>query len=210
MQKERFIGAHVSSAGGLENALINAAALDINTIQIHPSPPQRWNAKPFDDGKENKFMAHFPTSVVKKVFFHGIYLINLANPDKQKFHLSKLSLVNYLDLCSRMQAQGVIFHTGSFKDIEEKERYERVIYGVNWVLEHAENTAPLLLEVAAGAGKVIGSQIEDLARIYEGVNDKKRIAFALDTQHMWASGYDWQNKLDEIVEQLDNVLGLEN
>lgn len=206
----RYLGSHVSSAGGLENALKNAQELEINTIQIHPSPPQRWNAQPFEEGKESKFLEAFPASKVKKVFFHGIYLINLANPDKQKFHLSKMSLVNYLDLSSRMNADGVIFHTGSFKDIEEKEGYERVVYGIDWILEHAENDAKLLLEVAAGAGKVVGAQVEDLARIYEKVVDKKRVAFALDTQHMWASGYDWKNNLDGIIANVDKTLGLEN
>jgi len=205
----RYLGCHVSAAGGLSNAIKNAETLGVNSIQIHPSPPQRWVSKDYPAEVADTFNSAREKSKVKKVFFHGIYLINLANPDKQKFHLSKISLVYYLNLMEQIKGDGVIFHVGSFKDTTEKEGFERIIYGMNWILENAENNAKLILEVAAGAGKIVGAKVEDLARIYEGVKDKDRVFFGLDTQHMWASGYDFVNDLDGIVENVDSVLGLD-
>jgi len=207
---ERLFGCHVSGAGGLVNALKNGMELKVNSIQIHPSPPQKWISKPFTKGVEDEFNTHKPNSGITKVFFHGIYLINLANPDPQKFHLSKMSLVHYLDLISRIKGDGVIFHVGSMKDQEdEAEGYKQIISGVNWILEESPNSGRLLLEVAAGSGKVIGSRMEELARIYEGVKDGERVAFALDSQHMWASGYDLRSDTDSIVKDVERVFGLD-
>ncbi len=207
----RNLGTFVSCAGGLQNAIINGDALGVNTIMIHPSPPQRWNSKPFESDQIDAYLdAKSKAKTVKVQHLHGIYLINLANPDKQKFHLSKLSLVNYLDLAEKIDAKGVVFHTGSFKEIDEEEGFNRVIYGINWILEHAPGKKPLMLEMSAGSGNVIGDKLEELARIREGVEDKSRVKFCLDTQHMFASGYDIVNKLDEVVLEIDKYLGLEN
>lgn len=208
----RFLGCHVSASGGLENALKNAIELGVNVIQLHPSPPQKWNSKPYTRGTEDAFLALRPSAGVDKVFFHAIYLINLANPDKQKFHLSKVSLVNYLDLNARLAGDGVIVHVGSLKDHSEDDAagFRQIIDGIDWVLKESPPESKLLLEVAAGSGRVIGSRLEELARIYEGVLEKKRLGFALDSQHLWASGYDLVNELDEVVNQVDRVFGVEH
>lgn len=217
----RNIGAFVSCAGGLYKAIENGTTLGVNTIMIHPTPPQRWNSKSFDEEIIVKYNEAKAKSKIEKVYFHGIYLVNLANPDKQKFHLSKISLVYYLDLLARVQADGVVFHTGSFKDIGEEEGFDRVIYGLNWIFdnltdaskEYIENSKipRLLLECAAGSGSVIGDRMEELKRIYDGIKPehKHKLGFCLDTQHMYASGYDIVNDVEGVAKQIDEILGLE-
>lgn len=207
---KRYFGAHVSAAGGLQNAVAAAVELGINTIQVHPSPPQRWNANPFLQGVEDAFLAAKKGTCLEKVFFHAIYLINMASPDPQKFHLAKTSLVNDLDLSSRIGGAGVIFHVGSMKDQpDEAEGYDRVVSGINWVMERAPKNSRLILEVAAGSGSVIGDRVEELALIYSQLDKKDQVGFGLDTQHMWASGYDLVNDLEGVIETVDNELGLE-
>lgn len=207
---KRYFGCHVSVSGGLANGILNGTTLGVNTIQIHPSPPQRWNVKPFNQGVEAEFLELQASSEIKKVFLHAIYLINLANPDKQKVHLAKMSLVHYLDLCSRIKGEGVVFHVGSNKDQEnEAEGLKQAADSINWILDQANNEASLLLEVSAGSGKVIGSRMEQLETIYSQVEQKERVKFALDTQHMWASGYDFTSELDKIVSEIDGCFGLE-
>ena len=207
---KRCFGCHVSAAGGLEQALKRGEALGANTIQIHPSPPQRWNPKPFDEGFEAGFVEGRAESSVEKVFFHAIYLINLATPDPNNFHLSKLSLVHYLDLLSRTRGDGVIVHVGSNKDQEEElEGLRRVSQGINWVLAEMQSDCRLLLEVAAGSGNVIGSRMEQLARVFEMIEAKERVGFALDSQHLWASGYDLVSDLNGIVDAASQTFGLE-
>lgn len=220
----RYLGAYVSSAGGLFKIIDRGEELGVNTVMTHPAAPQRWNSQPFKDEVIEKYLERKALGTsIEKTYFHGIYLINLANPDSQKFHLSKLSVVNHLNLLNKINGDGVIFHTGSFKDyadIDLDKGYERVIYGLNWIFENLEtmdvmkNASEsghnrLMLECAAGSGKVIGSRVEELARIYEGVKDefKPYLGFCLDTQHMFASGYDLINKLEQTVQHIDQVLG---
>jgi deoxyribonuclease-4 len=207
---KRYFGAHVSCAGGLVNAAKAAVQLNINTIQIHPSPPQRWNSQPFAEGVESDFNATSKGSCLEKVFFHAIYLINMATPDPQKFHLAKTSLVNYLELSSRIHGAGVIFHVGSMKDQpDEAEGYDRVVSGLNWILERAPKNSRLIMEVAAGSGSIIGDRLEELALIYSQVERKELVGFGLDTQHMWASGYDLVGGLEDVIKQIEETLTLE-
>ena len=207
---KRYFGAHVSAAGGLKNAVGAAVELGINTIQVHPSPPQRWNTTPFAPGVEDPFNEAREGTCLEKVFFHAIYLINMATPDNQKFHSAKTSLINYLDFNARIGGSGVIFHVGSMKDQEDEAvGYDRVVSGLNYVMEKAPDNGRLILEVAAGAGAVIGDKVEELAMIYSQLERKESVGFGLDTQHMWASGYDFQNKLDDVIDNVESILGLD-
>jgi deoxyribonuclease-4 len=207
---KRYFGAHVSCAGGLVNAAKAAIELNINTIQIHPSAPQRWNSQPFTEGIEDDFNNLRKGSCLEKVFFHAIYLINMATPDAQKFHLAKVSLLNYLDLSTRINGAGVIFHVGSMKDQpNEAEGYDRVVSGLNWVLERAPKNSRLIMEVAAGSGSIIGDQVEELGLIYSQLDRKELVGFGLDTQHMWASGYDLVNDLEGVIAAVDREMSLD-
>lgn len=206
----RYLGGFVSVAGGLVKAIEHGKELGVNTIMIHPSPPQRWCTKPFAQEQIDAFNKARPGSGIEKLFFHGIYLINLAKTDKQQFHLSKLSLVHYLNLANDVKADGVVFHVGSFKDTTEEEGYARINKGLDWIFSESENDRILLLECAAGAGAIVGDKLEELAKIYESSKHKDRIGFCLDTQHMFASGYDLINDADGVIDQVDKYLGLEN
>lgn len=214
----RYLGAHVSTAGGLANAITAAQTLDINTIQIHPTAPQRWTSKPIEAEAIEQFVLAQKKSPVKIVFAHAIYLINLAQPDSQKFHLGKLSLVHYLNFMkdialfsnkfeSDLIAGGVVVHVGSAIHYPNKEEaLKRVAYGINWILENAEG-GQLLLESSAGSGQVIGEKLEDLFWLREQTEQKERIGIALDTEHMFASGYDW-TQTEDVIKQTENALPL--
>jgi len=207
---ERFLGCHVSCSGGLVCAAERAIALNINTIQVHPSPPQRWNGSAFAKGTEDAFLKKMECSSLRKVFFHAIYLINLANPDSRMQAMCKASLTHYLDLNARIGGEGVIFHVGSMKDEPcEDTGYIRAANAINEIMEGVPKNARLILEVSAGAGKIIGDRFEDLSAIYSKVEDKTRVGFGLDSQHMWASGYDLRANLDGVVSEIEKHFGID-
>lgn len=215
----RNLGCFVSCAGGLFNIFDRGEAAGANIVMTHPAPPQRWNSQPFKDEVVDKYLERKGAgTTIERTYFHGIYLINLANPDKQKFHLSKLSIVNHMDLLNKIGGDGVIFHTGSLKDYadgEESKAYDQVAYGLNWIFENLTTKTQgkkLFLECAAGSGSVVGDRFEELAQIYEKIKSEfqPHIGFCLDTQHMFASGYDIVNDLDGVVAQIEKYLGLEN
>lgn len=210
MSSKRFYGCHVSSSGGIVNSLRAGKSLGVNTIQLHPSPPQRWNGKAFAAGTEDEFIAERSDSGVEKVFFHAIYLINLATENPAQLKSAQASLEYYLDLSARIKGDGVIVHVGSMKErTDEAECYQQISAAIDEIMERVPSNARLLLEVAAGSGAVIGDRLEELARIYEALKRPEQVGFALDTQHMWASGYDWQNDLESIIEQLERIFGFE-
>ncbi len=207
----RYFGCHVSASGGIENALRAGKSLGVNTIQLHPSPPQRWNGKPFAKGVESTLLNELPQSGIEKIFFHAIYLINLASGNPDNVENAILSLCNYLELSARIGGAGVIVHVGSMKDQPDEERgYDQVAVAIKQILDRTPPTSRLLLEVSAGSGAIIGARLEELRTIRDRVGASDRLLYALDTQHMWASGYDWQNSLPEILENLGTTFGFDN
>jgi len=218
----RYYGAHLSVSHGFNKLAQICKQLDITAIQIHPTAPQRYATKPIDDVKAESIIKHSKNSPLRLVFLHAIYLINLAQPNKQKFHLSKVSLVTYLQFQhqinhfsklykSQIYSPGVIVHVGSAKHYKtEEEAYERAAYGLQWVLDNSPKDTTLLLEVSAGAGMIIGDRFEELALLRKMVKDKHRIKFALDTQHMFVSGYDIVNHPKEVAKQAVDILGKDN
>lgn len=217
---KRYLGAHVSVAGGLANGISAANILGINTIQIHPTPPQRWTSKAISEEAISEMAIAQQSSNVERIFAHAIYLINLAQPDKQKFHLGKLSLVHYLNFMEQLQqtlqpkspnfiAGGVVVHVGSAIHYATKtEALERAAYGINWILEQAPGNSMLLLESSAGAGQVIGEKLEDLMWLREQTEQKNRVGIALDTEHMFASGYNWV-QTEEVIHEIEQIIPIE-
>jgi deoxyribonuclease-4 len=216
-----YIGAHVSSSGGIENAIKNADKYSINTIQMMPTPPMRWVTDLVKQEKIDKFVETLKTSGLKKILLHGIYLTNLARKDKQMFHLGKMGLVVYLDFAERVntlikkeniecEILGVCFHPGSQKELSYEDSIERIVYGIDWVLDEVKGDQKLLIETTAGTGGNLGRSFTELKSMRDGVKDKGRVGFVVDTQHTYAAGYDWVNNMDGVVEDMDRELGIEN
>lgn len=232
---KRYLGAHINA--GFTERILLSSKYNINSVQIMPTNPLRWATNKINPEKAQKLYKLLPKTPIEKILLHSVYLINLARKDKQKFHLSKMSLVNYLDFSEEMRCLavetmdavdntnttntnqnnhskkieilGVCFHSGSAIDLSQTEGIERIIFGINWILEHAPK-GKLLIETTAGAGNIMGDTLEELAEMRDGVKQKDRIGFVLDTQHMWAAGYNFKKDLDDIVKQVDETLGLKN
>jgi deoxyribonuclease-4 len=205
---EKFLGCHVSISGGFARALETAKRVNVNAIQIHPSAPQKWNTFPFKDGVEEEFLKLLPDSGVKRIFFHAIYLINLAHPEERMTKLSINSLKYDLDFNDRLGGHGVIVHVGSMKhESNESKGLKRAADSVNRILDDTKGRSPLLLEVAAGAGFTIGQKIEQLITIFREVENKERLGIALDTQHLWASGYELPQGAEQVINTVERELG---
>jgi len=216
-----YLGIHVSSSGGIENSIKNGDKYGVNAIQMMLTPPMRWATKPIPDNEILSFVNALEGSSVKKILIHGIYLTNLARKDKQLFHLGKMGLVVYLDFAEKASSLikkrgidaeilGICFHPGSTKELSYEESMERISYGIQWVLDEVSGTQKLLIETTAGAGTTLGRNFEELKKMRNGVKEKSRVGYVVDTQHTFSSGYDWNNKMDEVISEMQNELGLEN
>ena len=215
-----YIGAHVSSSGGIENAIKEGDKYQINSIQMMPTAPMRWATKKVPDENIEVFVEALKGSVVKKILIHGIYLTNLARKDKQLFHMGKMGLAVYLDFANRVgelikkndldvEILGICFHPGSQKELNYEDSLERISYGIDWVLDEVGGEQWLLIESTAGTGSNMGRSFTELKSMRDGSKGKNRVGFVLDTQHTYAAGYDWVNDIDSVVEEIGETLGFD-
>ena len=215
-----YLGAHVSSAGGIKNAIKAGDKYEINSIQMMPTAPMRWATKEIPQEDIEKFVEQLKGSQVKKILIHGIYLTNLARKDKKLFHLGKMGLVVYLDFANRVgdlikkndldvDILGICFHPGSQKELNYEDSLKRISYGMDWVFDEVGGNQWLLVETTAGTGNNLGRSFTELKEIRQGCKNKERVGFVVDTQHTYAAGYDWVNDLDSVVEEMEETLGIE-
>ncbi|MDY0097264.1 MAG: deoxyribonuclease IV [Candidatus Dojkabacteria bacterium] len=213
-----YLGAHVSSAGGIENAIKEGDRYDINSIQMMPTAPMRWATKSIPQESIDNFVEVLKGSKVKKILIHGIYLTNLARDDKQLFHLGKMGLVVYLDFANRVdelikksdldvEILGICFHPGSQKELNYEDSLERISQGIDWVLDEVGGSQWLLIESTAGTGTNMGRSFTELKSMRDGCKGKERVGYVLDTQHTYAAGYDWVNDMESVVEEIGETLG---
>ncbi len=204
-----IFGAHVSAAGGVMNAIPKAKALGVTAIQIFASAPGNWNPPKatLEDGKA--FGQACKQEGISHIFFHSIYLINLASDNPYIVNKAKESLVTALNLNAAMGGNGVIFHVGSSKASTFEEVKEAVISNINDIIANSDPESTLIIETNAGQGNNIGDTFEEVAALIAGVKDKSRIGVCLDTAHTFASGYDLINVgPQKIIAEFDKIIGL--
>jgi deoxyribonuclease-4 len=185
-----LIGAHVSIRGGVHNAVDNALAIGADVFQTHPTPAVMWRPLRLDEEMVDAYLRKYSAAGMRGHYLHAVYLINLATPKEQLLGQSIGSLVHYMELAGLLQADGVVFHPGSHVGAGFEATVEQVAAAIREVLDRVPDVqARLLVENSAGSGGCVGCSFEELGRIVEAA-DSDRVGVCLDTQHMFASGYD--------------------
>jgi deoxyribonuclease IV len=212
-----LIGAHVSSSGGLLNALDRGHERGADAIQIFTQSPRMWKRHSHSLEALSEYrsaQAHDPT--IKATFCHASYLINLATADEGLLERSERALVENLVAASEIGSAGVVLHVGSHRGAGVDDAVAPVAALLVRACDEASESssqplAPLLLENTAGAGGTIGRSFEELARILGAAKADTRIGFCLDTQHLFASGVSFADRehADATVQRFDAVLGLD-
>ena len=208
------LGAHVSTAGGLDKAIDRAVEIGCEAIQIFGSSPQSWAFKPIPETQVSSFRAKAGEAGIDSVFFHAIYLINLGTADPTNLEKGIQSLINYMRLASEVGAQGVILHPGSHKGAGYEGILRQTISSIDRVLENSPTGPWLTLENTAGMGQHIGAKLGELGGIIKGVSEshRGRVKVCLDTQHSFAAGYDIATGpgLEATLAEFDETIGLDN
>lgn len=219
-----ILGAHISTKGGLLNVLDRAADLGVKAIQIHPSQPQQWAKPKITDQEARDFAREMKKRRLGPLFFHNIYLINFASENPAIWYGSITSTVNYIQLANRMTAVGVITHLGSTKGADWSDAKKRVIEGLHRVFDDLKRTgerpfarisdcrAKFIIETAAGAGNVIGDDLDEVAEIFNAIKDDYPCGICIDTAHLFASGRPIHQAqgLDDLLNEIDKKIGLQN
>ncbi|KAI0889884.1 xylose isomerase-like protein [Annulohypoxylon maeteangense] len=192
LKKPMYIGAHVSSAGGVQNSITNAVHIGANAFALFLKSQRKWANPPIapealngflTQSKEHRFEAH------KHCLPHGSYLVNLAAAEKEKAEQAYSSFLDDLQRCESLGIKLYNFHPGNSNGEPRPEAIARIAKQLNKA-HKATSTVITVLENMAGQGNVIGNTFEDLRDIIELVEDKDRVGVCIDTCHAFAAGYD--------------------
>ncbi len=183
-----LLGGHVSAAGGLYKAIDNAEAIGATAIQLFGASPRQWFPKLPTEEDYARFKERRAGSMVKAVYLHAPYLINLASPEADLRKKSVINLATHLAIAEGMGADGVIFHVGSGKGMDKEKALALAAEGMNEVLDKVSGTVPLVIENAAGGGDKIGRTPEEIGALMRLVGDASRIETCYDTAHGFEAG----------------------
>jgi len=208
----KFVGAHVSTSGGLQEAPRRAAAISADALALFVKNQRRWTAPPLSSGEASRFgEARIAAGLqVDHIVVHGSYLVNPAHPEPDGLEKSRASL---LDEVCRTEALGLKLynlHPGSsLGKADDRSSLERIAESLNWVLSKTTSVT-LVLETTAGQGNHLGYRFEHLAEIIAHTRDSSRVGICVDTCHIFAAGYDIRTEAgyDNMVTELDAVVGL--
>lgn len=203
------IGAHVSAAGGLENAPLEAARLGLDCFQFFTRPPQGGRVAPIAKEAAAKFRATCESVGIGDCYVHAPYVINLASAEERIRRNSIEILKTELERSAALGVAATMMHVGSAKDVGEERGVALVIEGVKEILAAHKGKNLLLVEISAGAGSVIGDSFEEVAAIIDAVPDE-RLAVCFDTAHAFASGYDLRDEaaVKKTMAAFDRHVGL--
>ena len=185
-----LLGAHMSIAGGLEQAIIRGDSIGCTAIQIFTKSNRQWHAKEITDADALLFQTTFKNSGIIYIAAHASYLINIGTPNHEINQKSVTSLITELQRCEILQIPYLILHPGNGLGMSEAECLKLIAQNINTALSISAGKTILLLENTAGQGHNTGYKFEQLATIINQVANQSRIGICLDTCHAYAAGYD--------------------
>ncbi|MGB5506418.1 MAG: deoxyribonuclease IV [Sulfurovum sp.] len=224
----KFVGAHVSASGGVDNAPLNAMAIGAKAFALFTKNQRQWVAKPLETKTIDAFHKNLEVSGIlpKHILPHDSYLINLGHPEVEKLEKSRDAFIDELERCRTLGLDRLNFHPGSHltkiakKDPEYMDKLMQAELGCLDVIGDSLNRAieatpdsnvKLVIENTAGQGSNLGYKFEHLAHIIDKVEDKSRVGVCIDTCHMFTAGYDIRTRetYDETWNSFDKIVGSE-
>jgi len=196
--KPYYVGAHVSAAGGVENAPLNAAAIGANAFALFTKNQRQWNAKPLTSDSIAAFKANCADKgfLAEQILPHDSYLINLGHPEADPLQRSRTAFIDEMHRCQQLGLCYLNFHPGShLKKIDERLCLSRIAESINIALSESEGVTAVL-ETTAGQGTNLGWRFDELAQIIDQVDDQSRVGVCIDTCHIFAAGYDLRTPED--------------
>ncbi len=210
-----IIGAHVSIAGGIDNAIKNAQNIGCETFQIFTKNQNQWREKTYSASEISGFKERINISPYKNkpLAAHDSYLINLCANDEEKLKQSRQAFLAEMERCHQLGIDYLIFHPGAHTGNGEAWGINKIAESINWAIAHSSNDSPvvLLIEATAGQGTNLGYTFEQIKEMIGQIADRKRIGICIDTCHVFAAGYDLrkETQYESTFDQIQKSLGLE-
>jgi deoxyribonuclease-4 len=206
------VGAHVSIAGGVENAPLNARKIGAKAFAMFTRNQRQWHSAPLTAASIEAFRRNCEEAgfLPDHVLPHDSYLINLGAPEADKLEKSRQAFITEMQRTEALGLAMLNFHPGSHLNLTGEDAcLATIAESVNRSLD-ATAGVTAVIENTAGQGSNLGWRFEHLARIIELVEDKSRVGVCLDTCHLFASGYDLRTSeaFDATLAEFDRVVGM--
>jgi deoxyribonuclease-4 len=207
----KYVGAHVSAEGGVQNAPLNANAIGARAFALFTKNQRQWFSAPLTAKAIDEFRHNCEKFDYKpfQILPHDSYLINLGHPEKEPLEKSRNSFLDEMKRCELLGLDRLNFHPGSHLNAIEAEKcLERMAESINIVLEKTKGVTAVI-ENTAGQGTNLGYAFEQLRHIIDFVDDKSRVGVCIDTCHAYTSGYDVKTEagFDETFKEFDKIIG---
>ncbi len=207
----KYFGAHVSAAGGVENAPRNARSIGATALALFTKNQRQWSAPALGPAQIEAFRRACAESgyAPSQILPHDTYLINLGHPEQEGLEKSRRAFDEEMARCQALGLDRLNFHPGShLKKITEEESLDRIAASINRALAATQGVTAVI-ENTAGQGSNLGYRFEHLAYLIERVEDKSRVGVCIDTCHAFAAGYDLSTAMacDLTFEEFDRVVG---
>lgn len=207
----KYVGAHVSTTGGVENAPLNANVIGAKAFALFTRNQRQWKSIPLSEKSISLFKSRCKEFGydAKHILPHDSYLINLGHPEAEGLQKSRDAFLDEMQRCEQLGLDRLNFHPGShLNQISEEGCLTRIADSINWALAQTTGVCAVL-ENTAGQGSNLGFRFEQLAYIIDKVEDKTRVGVCIDTAHTLAAGYDIRTKggFEETFRHFDEVIG---
>ena len=209
----KYFGAHVSAAGGPENAPLNAHKIGATGFALFTKNQRQWSAPPLTSaqiaafGENCRAGGYAPRSILP----HDSYLINLGHPEREGLEKSRTAFIDEMSRCQALGLDRLNFHPGSHLNrISTEECLDRIAESINIALDKTHGVTAVI-ENTAGQGSNLGFACEQLAYLIDRVEDKSRVGVCIDTCHAFAAGYDLRTAeaCERTFAELDSIVGVE-
>ena len=208
-----YLGAHVSAAGGADQAVLRAVDIGATAFALFTKNQRQWKGKPLTDEAIAAFKQACKTHGFgpEQILPHDSYLINLGHPEAEGLAKSRAAFLDEMQRCEQLGLTLLNFHPGShLNKISEADCLSRIAESINLALDATQGVTAVI-ENTAGQGTNLGWRFEHLAEIIEQVDDKSRVGVCIDTCHAFAAGYDLRTRdaTKATLDELGKVVGFQ-
>ncbi|MBG3079134.1 deoxyribonuclease IV [Proteus mirabilis] len=209
----KFVGAHVSAAGGVDQAVLRAHEIKATAFALFTKNQRQWKAAPLSTEVIDKFKkncelyGYGPSQILP----HDSYLINLGHPEEEALEKSRDAFLDEMQRCEQLGIELLNFHPGShLNKIDVDKCLQKIAQSINITLEKTKNVTAVI-ENTAGQGTNLGYRFEHLAAIIDGVEDKSRVGVCIDTCHTFAAGYDLRTReeCEKTFAEFEKIVGFQ-
>lgn len=207
----KYIGAHVSSTGGVENAPVNAAQIGANAFALFTRNQRQWVSKPLTAESIASFKRACEEYGFKPehILPHDSYLINLGHPEEEGLAKSRAAFLDEMQRCEQLGLKLLNFHPGTtLGKVSVEQCLDTIAESINITLSKTSGVTAVI-ENTAGQGSNVGNELWHLKYIIDRVDDKSRVGVCIDTCHFYSAGYDIVGEYDKTFAEFDEVVGFQ-